>query len=147
MRKTIMLMFILAAASAALGQSGPYQYYPLTPCRVVDTRYPDATNGGPRFDTNTTRNFAIRGNCGVPASARAVSLNVTVTGATQPSYLTVWPSDLSRPVVSMLNFEASDPALANGVIVGLSQANPQDLSVYNNFGMVHVILDVTGYFQ
>jgi hypothetical protein len=46
----------------------------------------------------------------------------------------------------MINFEPSDPALANGIIVGLSTA-AQDLSVYNNFGSVHVIVDVTGYFQ
>ena len=133
-------------ASTALAQSGPFQYYPLTPCRVVDTRGAVSTNGGPVFGTNSTRNFQMRGFCGVPTSAKAVSLNVTVTQATQPSYLTVWPSGLTQPVVSMLNFEATDPALANGIIVGVS-TNTQDLSVYNNFGNVHVIIDVTGYFQ
>ncbi|HYC88274.1 MAG TPA: hypothetical protein VEO54_03615 [Thermoanaerobaculia bacterium] len=133
-------------ASAALAQSGPYQYYPLAPCRVVDTRGANSTNGGPAFGTNTTRNFQIRGFCGVPTAAKAVSLNVTVTQATAGSYLTVWPSGLTQPVVSMLNFESTDPALANGIIVGVS-ANTQDLSVYNNFGNVHVIIDVTGYFQ
>jgi hypothetical protein len=133
-------------ASAALAQSGPYQYYPLTPCRVVDTRAANSTNGGPVFGSNTTRNFQMRGFCGVPTTAKAVSLNVTVTQATQPSYLTVWPSGLTQPGVSMLNFEATDPALANGIIVGVSTAT-QDLSVYNSFGNVHVIIDVTGYFQ
>jgi hypothetical protein len=146
MRRLLLLAFALVTASVAFAQSGPYQYYPLTPCRVVDTRGPVATNGGPIFGTDTTRNFQIRGFCGVPTSAKAVSLNVTITGATQPSFLTVWPQGLTRPVVSMLNFEASDPALANGIIVGLS-TNTQDLSVYNNFGNVHVIVDVTGYFQ
>ncbi|HEX6085141.1 MAG TPA: hypothetical protein VF266_11485, partial [Thermoanaerobaculia bacterium] len=59
---------------------------------------------------------------------------------------TVWPSGLTQPIVSMINFEATDPALANGIIVGLS-SNTQDLSVYNSSGNVHVIVDVTGYFQ
>ena len=54
--------------------------------------------------------------------------------------------DIARPIVSMINFEPSDPALANGIIVGLS-TNAQDLSVYNSSGAVHVIIDVTGYFQ
>jgi hypothetical protein len=36
--------------------------------------------------------------------------------------------------------------LANGAIVALS-ANTSDLSVANAIGGVHVILDVTGYFQ
>jgi hypothetical protein len=141
---TAFFLVILATASRAMAQ--PYQYYPITPCRAVDTRGPVSTNGGPAFGTNATRNFQIRGVCGVPTTAKAASLNVTITGATQLSFLTVWPSGLSRPVVSMLNFEAADPALANGIIVGLSTST-QDLSVYNNFGSVHVLIDVTGYFQ
>ena len=142
-----MTLFVLLLAIAGKAfAAGPYQYYTLTPCRLVDTRNPTSTNGGPAFGSNTTRNFQIRGLCGVPSAAKAVSLNVTVTQATQVSFLTVWPSNLSRPVVSMLNFDASDPALANGVIVGVS-TNAQDLSVYNSSGSVHVIIDVTGYFQ
>ena len=147
MRTALFLTALTAVfASTALAQNGPFQYYPLTPCRVVDTRGANSTNGGPVFGSNTTRNFQMRGFCGVPTSAKAVSLNVTVTQATQPSYLTVWPSGLTQPIVSMINFEATDPALANGIIVGLS-SNTQDLSVYNSSGNVHVIVDVTGYFQ
>lgn len=148
MRKLTLLITLLTCilAVTASAQSGPYQYFPLSPCRVVDTRNPASTNGGPIFQSDMTRNFQIRGFCGVPTSAKAVSLNVTITQASQPSWLAVWPSGQARPVVSMINFESSDPALANGIIVGLS-TNTQDLSVYNNFGSVHVIIDVTGYFQ
>ena len=136
---------LLTAISAA-AQSGPYQFYALAPCRVVDTRGFNSTNGGPVFDPGTQRNFAIRGNCGVPTSAKAVSLNVTITGATQPSFLTLWPSGGTQPLVSTINFTQNDLALANGAIVGLSTA-ATDLSVFNSSGNVHVILDVTGYFQ
>lgn len=141
MRRLALLTVLTAVfAIPALAQSGPYQYFPLTPCRAVDTR-----SGAP-FGSATTRNFQMRGICGVPTTAKAVSLNVTVTQATAPSWLTVWPSGTTRPIVSMINFEASDPALGNGIIVGVS-TNTQDLSVYNDFGNVHVIIDVTGYFQ
>ena len=75
-----------------------------------------------------------------------MSLNVTITGATTASFLTLWPSGGARPVVSTINFTQSDPALANGAIVGLS-TSAADLSVFNSDGNVHVILDVTGYFQ
>lgn len=147
MRKIIFstLLFALSALPA-LAQSGPFQYYPLTPCRIVDTRGGASTNGGPIFNGQTTRNFQVRGLCGVPSTAKAVSLNVTITAATTQSWLAVWPSGQARPLVSMINFEASDPALANGIIVGLS-TNTQDLSVYNSAGNVHVIIDVTGFFQ
>ena len=149
MRKAILLslfLSVLAIAQRASAQNGPYQYYSVTPCRVVDTRNANGTNGGPSFTTNTTRDFAIRGNCGIPTTAKAVSLNVTAVGASAPSFLTLWPSGLTRPNTSALNFESTDPSLANGAIVGLS-TNTQDLSVYNNFGTVNVIIDVTGYFQ
>ncbi len=147
MRRIFFLTVLTAVfAASAFAQSGPYQYFPLTPCRAVDTRGATGTNGGPIFGSNATRSFQIRGLCGVPTTAKAASLNVTVTQATAGSFLTVWPSGLTRPVVSMLNFEPSDPALGNGVIVGLS-TNPQDLTVYNDFGNVHVIIDITGYFQ
>jgi|SRR5438105_3868246 len=144
LRMTLFVLLLAIAGNAFA--AGPYQYYTLTPCRLVDTRNPTSTNGGPILGSNSTRSFQIRGLCGVPTSAKAVSLNLTIVNATQASFLTVWPSDLSKPFVSFLNFEAADPSLANGVIVGVS-TNTQDLSVYNNSGNVHVIIDVTGYFQ
>jgi hypothetical protein len=137
----------IAIAADALAQSGPYSYYPLTPCRTVDTRNPNSTNGGPALGAGVTRNFQIKGTCGVPSTAKAASINVTITGASAPSsWLTIWPSGQPIPVVSTINFTNQDPALANGAIVGLS-ANALDLSVLNANGAVHVLIDVTGYFQ
>jgi hypothetical protein len=133
-------------ATSAMAQTGPYQFFAVAPCRVVDTRNPNSTNGGPIFGAGTQRNFAIKGNCGVPGTAKAVSLNVTITGATTASFLTLWPSGGTRPVVSTINFTQTDVALANGAIVGLS-TSATDLSIFNVDGNVHVILDVTGYFQ
>lgn len=149
MRRLILLTLFattLLAASSALAQSGPYSYYPLTPCRIADTRGPAGVNSGPILGNNSSRDFQIRSKCGVPTTAKAVSLNITTVGATAQSFLSVWPSGQARPLVSMLNFDQTDPALANGIIVGLSTAT-LDLSVYNATGNVHVLIDVTGYFQ
>ena len=137
---TILLSGVAAAAHAQ------YSYFALTPCRVVDTRNPNSVNGGPSLAPNSARNFQIRGNCGVPTTAKAVTMNVTVTNATAPSFLTIWPSGQVQPYVSTINFDPTEPALANGAIVGLS-TNAQDLSVYNSAGNVNLILDITGYFQ
>jgi hypothetical protein len=133
-------------ASNLSAQTGPYQYNSVTPCRVVDTRGANSTNGGPILLGVTQRDFKIRGNCGIPLTAQAVSINVTVVSPTQGSWLAVWPSGLARPLVSTINFDQTSGALANGAIVGLSQ-NTNDLSVYNSDGSVHVLIDVTGYFQ
>jgi hypothetical protein len=122
-----------------------FAYYPLTPCRVVDTRGTVSTNGGPAL-TTATRNFQFRGTCGIPTSAKAVSINVTVTNASAGSWLTIWPSGQAQPFVSTINFDQTSGALANGAIVGLS-TNTNDLSVTNAIGGVHVIIDVNGYYQ
>ena len=138
----------LFLAATLYAQSGPYQYYPLTPCRIVDTRNPNGVNGGPVMGATTQRDFAIRGNCGVPTTAKAVAINLAIVTPTASSgNLTVWPSGSSQPLSSAINFVSTDYALANGAITGLS-TNAQDLSVYNNSGgTVHIIIDVNGYFQ
>jgi hypothetical protein len=133
------------AATGAFAQTGPYQFYALTPCRIVDTRNAAGTNGGPNLGT-TRRDFAIKGNCGVPTTAKAVSINLAVTGATAASWLTIWPSGQAPPNTAAINFSQNDWALSNGAIVGISGGSP-DLSVQNANGTVAVIIDVTGYFQ
>jgi hypothetical protein len=137
---------VLFSAATASAQTGPFSFFAVAPCRVVDTRNPVSTNGGPVMGQGGQRNFAIRNNCGVPAGAAAVSLNVTVAGATTGSFLTIWPAGTTRPVVSTINFTQNDPSLANGAIVGLGAGSP-DLSVFNSGGSVHVIIDITGFFQ
>jgi hypothetical protein len=137
---------LLFGATTASAQSGPFSFFAVAPCRVVDTRNPVSTNGGPVMGQGGQRDFAIRNNCGVPANAAAVSLNVTVANATTASFLTIWPTGITRPVVSTINFTQNDPSLANGAIVALGSGSP-DLSVFNSGGTVHVIIDITGYFK
>ena len=151
MRTRIFRFLFVAAAVCGMTASTVHaqtalSYFALTPCRVVDTRNATGVNGGPIMGNAGQRDFAMRGNCGIPITAKAVTMNVTITQATTISFLTLWPSGLTRPVVATINFTASDPALGNGATVGLS-ANAQDLSVYNSNGNVHVIIDVTGYYQ
>lgn len=146
MRTTMFLLLsIVAIAGVRPLAAQPYQFYPLTPCRVVDTRNATATNGGPWLGT-TARDFQIRGNCGVPLQARAAVLNITVTAATANSWLIIWPSGQAKPWVSAINFDTATWATANGAIAALS-SNTNDLSVANATGNVHCIIDVTGYFQ
>jgi hypothetical protein len=144
--------FAPAPAHAASG--GPFSYYALTPCRVVDTRQATGTDGGPALTANTTRSFQIQGLCGVPVGAKAVTLNVTIVSpslSTTGGFATLFPSGGNIPTVSTINFTNSDSALANGAIVPLS-TNADDLSVFFNAynlgsGTVQLVLDVTGYFM
>ena len=99
----VVFAVVLFGAATASAQTGPFSFFAVAPCRVVDTRNPVSTNGGPVLGIGTQRNFAIRNNCGVPAGAAAVSLNVTIAGATRASFLTIWPAGTTRPVVSTIN--------------------------------------------
>jgi len=156
------LLAVLALGALAIGfapapvhADGPFQFHSVTPCRIVDTRNPANTvgggsgTGGPALSSSASRDFPIQGQCGVPVGAKAAVLNVTITQPTQDGHLTLWPSGTTKPLVSTLNFVAGEPAIANGAIVPLS-TNANDLSVQPGLaaaGTVHLILDVTGYFQ
>ena len=82
--RSLALVLAFASAAPALAD-GPFQFFPLTPCRVADTRNAAGVNGGPAITVFTTRQFRIQGNCGVPVGAKAVTLNVTVV---QPAEIT-----------------------------------------------------------
>jgi hypothetical protein len=139
--------FFVALTVIAPEAHAQYSYYALNPCRVVDTRNANSVDGGPAMQSATQRSFAIRGVCGVPTTAKAVSLNLAVAGMTSQGYVTLWPSGQTQPVVSSINFTGTEPALANGAIVGVS-TNAQDLSAFNGSNSaIHIIIDVTGYFQ
>jgi len=133
---------------------GPFRFFALTPCRIVDTRNPNGPTGGPALTHNTSRSFPVQGQCGVPSGAKAVALNVTVVGPNSDGYLTLFPAGGGQPIVSNINFVRNEPALANGAIVPLGPSGSPDLAVFaaapfppvGQTGQVHVILDVTGYF-
>jgi hypothetical protein len=133
--------------------AGPLQFYSVSPCRVVDTRKPAGPNAGPVLQADQTRPFPIQGLCGVPVGAKAVALNVTAVVPNGAGFLTLYPTGISQPVVSNINFNAGEPAIANGAIVPLADQalHAQDLSVFARVaatgGTVHMVLDVTGYFQ
>ena len=75
----------LASGSQALvtTASSPMPFVAVTPCRVADTRDSSLNvgaflNGTPSMQARVTRAFFIKGSCGIPANAQAVSLNATV---------------------------------------------------------------------
>jgi hypothetical protein len=122
----------------------------LTPCRVVDTRNPSGPLGGPALTADVARTFAIAAAvCGVPASARALSLNVTVTGALAGGSVVLYPGDAAVPPTSTISFAAGQTR-ANNSILGLSRdglGTITALAALSASSQVHLILDVNGYFE
>jgi hypothetical protein len=118
-----------------------YQFYPLTPCRIVDTR--NGQDGG-TLQAGVDRDYPIAGNCGVPPEAIAYSFNVTVL-PTQGSldYLTVWPQGETMPVVSTLN-DNTGTVVANAAIVPAGSNNATAFYAHNLD--TDLLVDIDGYF-
>jgi uncharacterized repeat protein (TIGR01451 family) len=111
----------------------------LEPCRIVDTR-----SSAP-IAANAVLNVTAVGLCGVPASARALALNVTVVQPTGDGDLRLFPTYL--PVLaSAINFHAGQ-IRANNAVVGLGTEGALTIEADMAAGAVHVILDVSGYFE
>ncbi len=132
--------------------AGPLRYYPLDPCRAYDTRSAAGPTGGNPIPYHVAQPFTLQGLCGIPVGAKAAVLTVSALNPTVTGDLRVYPGTPMNPVfVSSLNFNAGEPAIANGVFMPLTAATP-DLSVYGDPnstppGTLHVLIDVTGYFE
>lgn len=123
-------------------------FFTVAPCRLVDTRNtPNGTYAGPVLAAQADRVFPVAGQCGIPPTAKAVAVNITVTGATAGGFLRAFAAfPASVPNTSVLNFTAG-ATRANNAIVGLSPAG--QITVLNGMasGTVHLVLDVVGYFE
>jgi hypothetical protein len=121
-------------------------YFTLAPCRVVDTRG-GAPIGGPVLQGQETRPFATAGNCGIPATAKALSINITVTGATAQGNVRLFPAGQAVPNVSAINYAAGQTR-ANNAIIKLNASGALAAFVGQAAGTtIHLIVDVNGYFE
>jgi hypothetical protein len=128
---------------AATGNAGALAFVPVAPCRIIDTRNGTGTFGGPVMSANSQRAIPVTSSsCGIPATAKAYSLNLTVVPQGGLGYLTIWPTAQSQPYVSTLN-SPNGQIVANAAIVP-ADANGS-ISVFVT-DKTHVILDINGYF-
>jgi len=123
--------------------SAALAFYPVTPCRVADTRQPAGPFGGPLLSAGTSRNFAVPSSaCGIPTTAQAYSLNMTAVPTGPLTYLTTWPAGQPQPLVSTLN-ALQGQIVANAAIVPAGSGGA--ISVFAS-DPTHVVVDIDGYF-
>jgi hypothetical protein len=121
------------------------KFYPVTPCRVADTRGAGffGAFGAPTMTSGSTRSFPVpAGSCGIPTTAAAYSLNVTVVPKGYLGYLTIWPTGQAIPAVSTLNSYAGT-VVANAAIVPAGSAGAISVFVTDP---TDVLFDINGYF-
>ena len=136
------LFVFLTTALTAYSQTA-MQFVAVPPCRVADTRNAPGQFGGPTMGAGAVRDFPVPlSACGIPNTATAYSLNVTVVPRGYLDYLTIWPTGQSQPNISLLNsWDGRNKANAAIVPAGANGA----ISVYVT-NKTDVILDIDGYF-
>ncbi len=137
-------------ASPALMPDG-LAFYPVAPCRALDTRRPEYGHAG-RVVSTVPSFVQIAGNCGIPRGARAVLVYSTAVATPAIGNLKVYPSNaLTTPPTSVVNFLAGDTASGNATIIELGTATKDLTLLATTFGSdplapLDVVLDVYGYF-
>jgi len=135
----------LRRAGAAPSTAGA-SFQLIAACRAVDTRTGLGTALGPLL-SGERRRFTLAGTCGIPATARGVIGNLTAVDPTARGRASLWPGDLPRPSVSSLSFAAGS-ARANNFVTALGADGTVDVEpTLETAGTVHLVIDVTGYFE
>ncbi len=140
-KHTALLLDVTGYFEAGSGQG----YTPITPLRVLDTRFGTGLTG--KFMANIARPFVVAGVGAIPADATAVTANLTVANQTKGGYVSVTPTADNNPATSTLNFPLNDTR-ANGLTIPLNLIDGSISAVYKaaDGASADLILDVTGYY-
>jgi hypothetical protein len=137
----------LGPLATAPSDPNPLTFIAMTPCRVVDTRTGFGFSGAfgpPSLVGGVSRAFPMQASttCSIPATAQAYSLNITVVPPGPLSYITVWPTGQSQPVVSTLN-DPTGTIVANAAIVPAGTAGSINVFATQTTDLV---VDINGYY-
>ncbi|HBL29443.1 MAG TPA: hypothetical protein DD490_21635 [Acidobacteria bacterium] len=119
-------------------------FYTVSPCRLTDTR----TTLEGRMVSGEARVYGVGGVCGVPETATAVVLNVSVVNPSTAGSLVTWADHLPKPGTLIVSFPAnvtrSSLAIVPLSIDGFATLQARgDLQPGATFDLA---VDVTGYF-
>jgi hypothetical protein len=149
---------VTSAATDAAGNTGSCSFkvtvlpagsalFLVPPCRLIDTRGPTGSYGGPSLAPNNVRNIYTPYQCGIPYGVKALAVNLTAVTPAGSGWLTLFagPYWSTVPTVSSLNYTIGK-TLANNAIVSVGYDS--SINVYNSGpSTVNFIVDVTGYFK
>ena len=128
-------------AGQALDVSVRSSYYPITPCRLADTRY---TPGGETpFGQGETVGFwgwagdgceefgcyeSFGGSteqCGIPSTATAIHVNFTIVAPKGNGFLRAWPNNVDEPGATVFAWDPGFGA-SNAVTVAICSDSTED---------------------
>ena len=129
-------------------------YFPVQPCRIVDTRN---TSAG-IIDAGTQRNFRVYGSvggqggnlAGCPSSLgkpHAAHLNMVVVDPTGKGNLQALPVGADAGAGLSVTYNSIDTNLANAGSVKTVTGSGPDISVASDFSSAHTVIDVLGHYS
>ncbi len=165
---------LMGASPASAGYTNPSDghFFSMTPQRVYDSRWTNASSGIAagklgRLSKNESRVISVKDGrdssgrvttsdllpfttaFGVATTpVRSIAYNLTATNAVGgANYLSLAPGDAtSAPATSSINFIIGND-IANGGIVSISSDRELKVFCGNDLGACHFIIDITGFYQ
>jgi hypothetical protein len=132
---------------------GGLGYVPVAPCRVADTRVPSTP-----LTPGSAGVFRVRGNnslatqggsatgCGVPVDAAAAEVTITAIDPAANGFLRAFGAGSTPPTATFLNYSTGRSATNTGTVPLVATGNDGELGVLVFGVVVHVVVDVQGYF-
>jgi hypothetical protein len=128
-------------------------YFPVTPCRIVNTRKTAAGIKG----TNSERNFRVHSPVGPQGSNSSgcpspygqpytAHINMVAVNPTDKGNLQAFPVGAAVGAGLSVNYNTIDTNLANAGTVGTVTGSGPDITVASNFSSAHTAIDVLGYY-
>ena len=131
-------------SDGSAGSPAGGRYAAVAPSRVLDTRDGTGATAGP-LGAGQAVDVQVAGLGGVPSTGvSAVALDVTVTGPSTMSYLTVSPSGSPTPLAANLVFVAGQTT-TNMVVAKVGAGGK--VSIFNAIGSAHVVVDIAGWYS
>jgi hypothetical protein len=124
---------------------GPLDFHTLPPCRLLDTRQPYGAAGGPALPVTIPRVFVAKNLCGIPPTAKALAVNLTVVNPPGSGYVRLFPGNSDPTTTSAVTYSTGQTR-SNNAVVPLSSSGSGAISLQSSTPGVHVVLDVMGYF-
>jgi endosialidase-like protein len=134
------------AESALSVPTSPLPFIGITPCRIANTTAAGGFTGAygpPALSQGVPRDFTLAGQCGIPGTAQAVSLNLTVVNTKGPGFIRIFPTGGVNPTVSTLNYVAGQ-VIANAAVVALGTGGA--VTVVAGVSDTDLIIDTNGYY-
>jgi hypothetical protein len=163
---------LMGASPASAGYTNPSDgyFFSMTPQRVYDSRWTNASSGIAatklgRLSKNESRVISVKDGrnssgrvttsdllpftttmFGVTTPVQSIAYNLTVAQPSGSNYLSLAPGDATAaPATSSINFWAND--VANGGIISISADRELKVFCGNDLGGCHFIIDITGFYQ